>query len=85
MLEIIKYLVPGGSGLLVLLLLLLFWPEKIEKWSALFWKFLNGLQILCHIANKRYIKHDIQGRVNEFTKALAREIPTLRPLGIKVE
>jgi len=85
MLEIIKYLVPGGSGPLVLLLLLLLWPEKIETWSALLWRFLNQLRILYHIANKRYIKHDIQGRVNEFTRRLAREVPTFRPLGIKVE
>lgn len=85
MLEIIKYLVPGGSGLFALLLLLLLWPEKIEKWSALLWKLLDKLRILCGVAHKRYVKHDIQGRVNDFTKRLAQEIPTFRSLGINIE
>jgi hypothetical protein len=69
----LKPLLVGLPPVVVLLLILLFFPDKIEKWSALLWKFLSSIGILCRFARKRYIKHDLQGRVNDFVKRLGKK------------
>lgn len=83
--EILKILVPSLSLAGLLVLLLLFIPEKIEKWSALLWKCLSFFDSMFSSAHKKYLKHDIQGRVNGFSKRLRKKAPGLAEERIKVE
>jgi len=72
---ILKPLLFGLPPVLVLVIILLFFPEKIEKWSALLWKLMSFMGGLFRFARKRYIKHDLQGRVNDFVSCIFRLIP----------
>lgn len=86
--DIVKYLLAslGGFSLAgVMLLLLLLNPEKIEKWSALLWHLLNGFGTLFKGAHKQYVKHDLQGRVNEFAKGLSGDAPFLAGSRVQIE
>jgi hypothetical protein len=69
----------------VLLLLLLFFPEKIEKWSALFWKVLSKLGNAFRFAHKKYVKHDLQARVNGFVRKLRKGIPAISEERLRIE
>ena len=73
--EILKYILSGLSPVTVLVVVLLFFPEKIEKWSALLWKCIGALGNWLRFARKRAIKHDLQGRVNDFVRRLRKEVP----------
>lgn len=83
--EIVRILAPviGIPGLLIVLLL--FFPEKIEKWSALLWLALSKLGYLFNLAHQRYVKHDLQGRVNSFVKNLRRAVPDIGDEKLKIE
>lgn len=61
---------------------LLLSPEKVEKWSVLFWKIIY---FLIKRGEKKIITHDIQAGVNEFSKALKREIIDFEPIGISIQ
>lgn len=66
----------GGAGAVVILLFL--FPEKVEKWWSLFWLLLaKRVPQLVRFAHRRYVQHDFQSRVNEFTKELSRQAPYL--------
>ena len=80
--ELLKYVIPffGGSGL-VLFILFLF-PEKVEKWSVMLWKIIY---FLIKRGEKRIVAHDIQARVNEFSKSLRKEIVDFEPIGIIIQ
>lgn len=87
--DFVKYVVvPFLSSLplvVVGLLLLLYFPEKIEKWSALFWKVLSKFGNLFRFANKKYVKHDLQGRVNDFVRKLRKSVPEIGQERLRVE
>jgi len=71
-----KYLLFGFPPTVVLLIAaLLFFPEKIEKWSAFLWKGIGALGELFRSARKRAIKHDLQGRVNDYVRRLRKQVP----------
>ncbi len=57
-------------------------PEKAEKWVAL--SYLWGSTIF-RFAHRQYVKHDLQGRVNEFTRSLWKEAPFLAARRLRVE
>lgn len=80
--ELLKYIVGalGGSGLILLVLFL--FPEKVEKWSVLLWKIIH---FLIRKGEKKIVAHDIQGRVNEFTKSLKKEITNFEPVGVSIQ
>ena len=77
----VTLLTPVGA----LLALLLFFPEKIEKWSALLWKVIGWCGILSRKAKKKYVKHDLQGRMNDFVKHLRKSTPELPNEKLSVE
>lgn len=83
--EVLKYVLPSLSPAVVLLLLLLFLPEKIETWSALLWKWLSKLGGAFRFAHKRYVKHDLQGRVNSFVKDLRKQVPGLAQTKLRID
>jgi len=57
-------------------------PEVVEKWAVLIYRV--GYFISKH-GSKKIVKHDIQGRINEFSKLLGKEIANWEPVGINVE
>ena len=61
--------------LLGLVVALLYYPEKIEKWSALLWRMINRAGVFAGFAHKKYVKHDLQGRVNDFVRRLSHRVP----------
>lgn len=69
----------------ILIVLLLWFPEKIEKWSALLWKVLSGLGSAFRFAHKKYVKHDLQGRVNGFVRKLRKDIPAITEEHLRIE
>jgi len=73
----------GTAG--VILVYLLLHPEKIEKWSALLWRFLSNLGTFFKFAHKQYVKHDMQSRVNEFARGLSKDAPFLASKRVRVE
>ncbi|MBW3590071.1 MAG: hypothetical protein KY429_11705 [Actinobacteria bacterium] len=73
----------GGIGLVLLILFLN--PDKVEKWTALFWKGVAAFPRLFRRAKRKYVEHDLQGRINDFTKGLVREAPYLPRVRVKVD
>ncbi len=80
--ELLKYLITSFGTVVVLLFILLLYPEKVEKWSVMLWKVIY---FLFKKGEKQIITHDIQGRVNEFSKSLKKEIHNFEPIGIKIQ
>ena len=80
--ELLKYFIPffGGSGLILFILFL--FPEKVEKWSVMLWKIIY---FLIKRGEKKIVANDIQGRVNEFSKSLKKEIANFEPVGISIQ
>lgn len=70
----------GRKGLMLFPLFL--FPEKVEKFSVLFWKIIY---FLAKRGEKRIIAHDLQAGVNEFSKSLKREIFDFEPRGINIQ
>ena len=83
--EILKVILYGIPPAGVLAVLLLFFPEKIEKWSALLWKLLTTIKGISRSARKQYIKHDLQGRVNDFSKRMRQRTPGTFPEKLELE
>lgn len=71
-------------GLIILFLVyLLFYPEKFEKLSSIIWKYLR---LVYKGAEKKYITHDIQSRVNDYiSSSLSKELVGFSPVKLKVE
>jgi hypothetical protein len=83
--ETLKIILCSIPPAVVFAILLLFFPEKIEKWSALLWKCLANIKALSRSARKQYIKHDLQGRVNDFSKRMRQRTPGLFPEKLDLE
>ena len=83
-LDIISLMIKGGpyAVLIFIILYLLFFPEKAEKITVLLYRLLF---IIFKLGEKQIITHDIQARVNEFSKTLSKEIANVEPVGIKVQ
>lgn len=62
-----------------------FYPEKIEKLSSLALRGLSYFPKAFTFARKKYIKHDLQARVNDFVKALKKEVPSVAEEKLRVE
>ena len=76
--QLLIYLALTSPSILLLglvVVLLLYYPEKIEKWSALLWRMINRAGAFAGFAHKKYVKHDLQGRVNDFVRRLSHKVP----------
>lgn len=72
----------GWGAFLGILIYYVFFPEKAEKFTALIFKFLK---LFWKGAEKKFIAHDIQGRVNDFVNNhLKKEIKGFDPPNIKL-
>lgn len=70
-------------GFIILgIILALHYQEKIQKWSVLFWKFVR---FFWKKAEKKIVSNDIEGRVNEFTKSLKKEMTNFQPVGVQIQ
>jgi hypothetical protein len=70
------------SILIFIIFYLVFYPEKAEKLSVLLYKIIYTI---FKLGEKQIVTHDIQARVNEFSKTLSKEIANLEPVGIKLQ
>lgn len=69
------------SILWFIIIYLLFFPERAEKLSALIFK---ALRWISSFFDKKYIKHDIQSSVNDFSKKLSKKVYWLSPMKVRV-
>lgn len=84
--EIIKEILPYIEGFLggfsIFLLIVFFFPEKVQIWASIFWKLAK---LFYKGAEKKYIAYDIQGRINEFNKKIKKNVNNYEPIGIKIQ
>src|SRR5437660_5972090 len=76
--DLAKQILPilvGASPFILLLVLLLFFPEKIEKWSALLWRVLLSFGRGWQFVRRKYVKHDLQGRVKDVVRRRLKGVP----------
>jgi hypothetical protein len=79
-------LVTGGAGAVGLVLLFIYLtPEKAEKWFAIVTKLLITVGIGRRKLHKEWIRHDIQGRVNEFVRQECSSLPGTVADRVKLE
>lgn len=70
------------SGALVRILLK---PEIAEKWAALLGRLISRIPGLWRWGNRQYVEHDIQRRVNAFTKSLCEQGPFFAQEEVEIE
>ena len=83
-LDIISLIMKGGPPtiLISIIFYLLLFPEKAEKITVLLYRLIFKV---FKLGEKQIITHDIQARVNEFSKKLSKEIANVEPVGVKVQ
>lgn len=88
-LEVLKVLFPAGVGALgtgtLFAILLVLYPEKIEKWQAIPWGLVEKAGLLYKRASKERIRHSIQGRVSSFARNLGYRLPEFNPPRIRID
>ena len=85
MVDLIWAALVGATPTVLILVYFVLNPEKIEIWSALFWKALNACGGILKFAHKNYLKHDLQGRVNHFIRGIKIQIPDLGREKLRIE
>lgn len=87
--EVLKILFPTGAGVLgtvfVFAILLLLYPEKVEKWQGILWGWVEQGGLLYKRASKERIRHSIQGRVSSFVRNLGHRLPEFDPPAVRIE
>ncbi|MGH7475998.1 MAG: hypothetical protein ACRELD_06895 [Longimicrobiales bacterium] len=63
-------------------ILFLLYPEKVEKWWAIL---LRGLVVISKSLHRRQVTHDLQGRVNDFVRRLKKVMPDFHPAKLRIE
>jgi hypothetical protein len=66
----------------LLLVLFLIYPEKVEKWWAIILKVLVRFRAQLH---RRQVTHELQGRVNDFVRRMRKAITGFDPPKLRVE
>jgi hypothetical protein len=76
----------GGGALFVSIILYgLTHPEKVQIWSAMLARAGSHLGRLFRGAHKHYVKHELQGRLNQFTKRVSRQAPYLEATKCRIK
>ncbi len=81
-LAILKYGISMSALILLGIVLAFLYPEQVQKWFALLLKL--SLRVW-RGGEKLYIRHDIEGRVNDFAKSLAKRVPSFEPIGVSIK
>lgn len=84
-LNLLSYLITIFPPIVILIILILWIPEKIEKWVAMFWYLVSRIGVFFNFAHKRAIKFDIQGSLNDYVKRISKEIPQIGNFKVEVE
>lgn len=71
-----------SSPIAIIIFILLLFPDQIEKWSSIFWRLTSRV---LRFAHKKYVKHDLQSRVNGFVKKMKKEVPDIGNERLKIE
>jgi hypothetical protein len=77
-----------GSGFALAVALVVYFlthPEKVEIWASLLARFLSNLGRLFRGAHKKYVQLDLQGRINDFTRKIAKEAPYVEAKKVRIE
>jgi len=82
LLAILKYGLSSTALIILGILIALHYQEQIQKYSVCFWKIAR---IVWKKAEKKIVSNDIEGRVNEFTKSLKKEIANFEPIGVQIQ
>jgi hypothetical protein len=83
--EIVKYAIASFPPALLCIILVLLFPEKVEKWAAMFWYALSIFGNLFNFAHKKAVKLDLQGCLNDFVKQISKEIPQMANHKVEIE
>jgi len=81
LIELLKYLSGPVAIIITILILLIKYPEKVEKWISILLRFFH---IITRKGGRAFTAFDIQGRINEFSKFLKNELPSFNQIGIRV-
>ena len=79
---ILKYGISPIALILLGIWIALHYQEELQKYAVCFWKIVR---IVWKKAEKKIISNDIEGRVNEFTKSLKKEIANFEPVGVQIQ
>lgn len=71
MIDLKTLLGTGVSITVIILALILFNPDKFEKWLAICYRAMNLFPTVFRSAHRRYSRYDLQGRVNEFVRSFS--------------
>jgi hypothetical protein len=85
MAEAVKYLMAYGAGVgtvAAILIIVYLNPEKAQIWFS--WV-LGGVSKAYGGLDRQYVKYDLQGRINDFSRQLGTEAPFLAATRVKVE
>ncbi|HUG42425.1 MAG TPA: hypothetical protein VMM12_18325, partial [Longimicrobiales bacterium] len=80
--SLIAAVIGAVSVPVIILILFLLYPEKVEKWWAIL---LRGLVAIRKSLHRRQVTHDLQGRVNDFVRRLKKMMPDFHPARLRVE
>jgi len=72
-------------GLVGVILYLLAHPEKVEKWGSILYRILSVLPIIFRGARRQYVRLDVQGRINDFTRTVGTDAPYLAEQRVQVQ
>lgn len=83
--EALKYLTPAAGIVVIFVVLIALNPEKLEVWASIVNKMLSGFGGAFKSAHRRYVKHDLQGRINSFTKQVSKSAPYFENTQVVIE
>jgi hypothetical protein len=72
----------GGLLLAIVIALLPNAPAAIENWAALVWKVIYKI---FRVGHRRYVKLDLESKVNDFVQRLAKEVPAVGDTRCSIE
>ncbi len=85
MLEILTFLFGSIGTAGIIAFIIFYFPEKAEKWWALFLKVLVRLGVGVHGLHKRYVQHEFQGSVNDFVRIHCNKVPGVENKRVRME
>lgn len=79
---LLKYFTGPIAIVIIIFFLLLKYPEKVEKWLSLI---IRAFYFITRKGGRKIVSLDIQGRINEFSKSLKKELPNFIPVGVRLQ
>lgn len=83
--EFAKFLISSFPPLIIYGILVLLFPEKVQKWASMLWYSLSKLGSFFSFAHKKAVKLDIQGSLNDYVNHISKDVPQMKKMKVKVE